>query len=150
MARTLAQLRSDMNAVAGVTFLSPNGEPESAVEIADLGNKVSLSVSGRYDFGGDETIGFGRVIWALNETTGVLSRQTWPVLNPALDTAKGPKVTMMTDVTALNVRRLINTSVWEAGRDRSIFGAATALPKALDISVTTNRWGAISTKVGYP
>jgi hypothetical protein len=48
------------------------------------------------------------------------------------------------------MRRLINTSVWETGRDRNIFGAASTLPKALDISLTTKRWGPISTKVGYP
>jgi type II secretion system protein J len=150
LARTLAQLRADMNAVVGVTFVAPSGETESAVEIEELGNEVALSISGRFDFGGDETIGLGRVIWRLDQSSGVLSRQVWPVLNPASQSAEEPEVTMMRDVTAITVRRLINTSVWETGRDRSIFGAASTLPKALDISVTSKHWGVVSTKVGYP
>jgi general secretion pathway protein J len=150
LARTLAQLRADMNAVTAINFATPSGENLSAVEIADLGNSVGLSVSGRFDFGGDETIGLGRVIWKLDQATGVLTRQSWPVLNPASASAQSPAVIMMADVVAINVRRLINTSVWEEGRDRSVFGAASTLPKALDISITTKRWGAISTKVGYP
>jgi general secretion pathway protein J len=150
LARTLAQMRADMNAVVGVTFTMPSGDVESAVEIADLGNAVALSVSGRFDFGGDETIGLGRVVWRLDQSSGTLSRQVWPVLNPASSFARGPEVVMMTGVSAITVRRLINTSVWETGRDRSIFGAASTLPKALDIVVTSNHWGAISTKVGFP
>jgi general secretion pathway protein J len=150
LARTLAQMRADMNAVVGVTFTLPSGDVESAIEISDLGNSVGLSVSGRFDFGGDETIGLGRVIWRLDPSSGVLTRQVWPVLNPASQSAKGPEVAMMTGVSAITLRRLINTSVWEIGRDRSIFGAASTLPKALDIAVTSKYWGVISTKVGYP
>lgn len=150
MTRTLALLRADMNAAIPVNFTKPDGTNVSAVDISDAGNSISLSVGGRLDFAGTQTTGMGRVTWRWDPNSAQLSRKMWPVLTPEAETAQSPAVIMMQDVVGLEVYRLINTSIWERGRDRTIFGAASTLPKALEIRLTTKRWGIISTKVAYP
>lgn len=93
LARALALLRHDLEAVAPVPLGEEAGAPLPAIRVDRTG--VALVRAGTGAQGG-----FGRVDWRLR-ADGVLTRQVWP--DPLASGLPGPEVALLTGVGALRL-----------------------------------------------
>ena len=148
--RTLTLLRSDLSAAVPLLFHSPGGRSHSAVEILPGGQGFSLSLSGRIDLPGTSLAGLGRVVWRFERGTGILSRSSWPVLIPADGSAQPPTVVMVRDIISMEVRTLNADLRWQTGPNPNFRGSQSALPRAIDVILTSAKLSRISTVVSYP
>ena len=145
MTLTLSLLRQDMKAVVPVAFIpSGGGAPRSAFVAAAGGTALELSVAGRPAFpGAEDGPREGRVTWRLDPATGQLTRQAWPVLQPASATRQEPAVVCLSGVSALQVRSYTPAAGWVDG-DGVPPGQqsySTTLPAAYEVWLTTRRFG---------
>ncbi len=135
LTRALTLLRRDMGAAFPATFHPPLSDPEPALLAIDGSGRFSLSITGNPRLPGDQGAGMARVIWRHDPVANTLTRQVWPVLNPARGTLAGPERVILSDVTSLSLTPLGN---WPERTEN-----AASLPEGFDIRLTSIRHGAL-------
>ncbi|GGA29435.1 type II secretion system protein GspJ [Neptunicoccus cionae] len=149
--RVLALLRSDLESAVPLEFHDVSGRIRSSFDIAQGSVEMAISVSGRHGLPGEQVTGLGRVIWRYDRGAGVLTRQSWPVLNPADRGSVGPQVVVGEGITGFEVRRLDGDGNWVSGPDPNLgAGSSSGLPRAVDVVIDTDAFGRINTLVAYP
>lgn len=147
----LSLLRSDLTDAVPLLFFSPGGQSSSAIEIAPSQDQIAMSVSGNFDLAGQSTAGFARVIWRFKSGSNQITRQVWPVLIPASSDLASPEVVISNDITGMSFRTLSAVSGWiSGGEPDASSGRSNALPRAIEITVETARFGRLNTLVSYP
>ncbi|WP_415918929.1 type II secretion system protein GspJ [Tateyamaria sp. SN6-1] len=131
LAQPVARLRNDLSALVPVVFFGPDdASPQSALWQSGDGARLALSLGGQVGIGRTGGVRPGdmhRVIWHLDAATGTLTRQRWDSLTPDSAAQRGPEVTVMTDVRALEVRSYWPRQGWQAGVVATQLTAASAI-----------------------
>ena len=139
--RTLALLRRDLVAGLPAAFLPPAGSAEPALLAVPGTHRLDLSLGGQPRLPDSPEAGLARVIWRLDVTTGVLTRQIWPLLAPAEPGTLGPEVPMLAGVRSLDLRVTDDGTSWRDGHIPSADRAPTQLPKGLEVIIGTDLYG---------
>jgi len=143
-------MRSDLQAGVPLLFHASDGAAQSAFDISPNQNSFAISVSGKQDLPGEFTAGLGRVTWHLDPASGNLTRQSWPVLNPADSGVASPKVVVATKISRLSFRILSPERIWIAGKNMIAGNVSSTLPKAVEVSLSTQTHGVVRLLVSYP
>lgn len=135
LSRALVLLRRDLGAALPATFHPPLSGPEPALLAISGAGRFSLSISGHPRLPGDDGAGMARVIWRHDPVASTLTRQVWPVLNPARGTLLAPERVVLSNITGLSLTPLGD---W-AERDDN----AASLPEGFEVRLTSARHGAL-------
>ncbi|MBV1863491.1 MAG: prepilin-type N-terminal cleavage/methylation domain-containing protein [Rhodobacteraceae bacterium] len=146
----LSLLRADLQAAVPLVFHTPGGLDHSALEIAPGGQRLALSLSGQMDLPGVSLAGLGRAIWRFDPARGQLTRASWPVLIPATQAALSPEVVLARGIIGFEIRTMTPEFRWITGPDPNLGGTGSALPRAVEVTLTSVEFGRISTLVSYP
>ncbi len=155
----LALLRADMDSIVPIVFTAPGARAVSALQVTP--DQMAFSIGGQFDMAPVAGLGLHRVVWRVDSRAGALTRQIWPVLSPAEDTALAPEVTVLDGVSALSVRSLWPTAGWVRGAlnptpvahsgpaqdgDRGPItneSYSDQLPAAFEVTIDTDHFGRI-------
>lgn len=135
LSRALTLLRRDFAAALPATFHPPLSDPEPAFLAADGSGRIALSITGHPQLPGEVGAGMARVIWRHDPVARTLTRQVWPVLNPARGTLLGPERVVLAQITGLSVSPMGD---WPMRTED-----AASLPAGFDIRLTSARHGAL-------
>ncbi|PIE15617.1 MAG: hypothetical protein CSA68_06235 [Rhodobacterales bacterium] len=156
LTKTLSLLRADLKAAVARGFVPPSGPPQGAFmdltsgPKARIGKQIAFSVGGQPVLPDQQLAGLSRVIWQLDDKTGQLSRQVWPVLTPQNDQARSPRVVMLQGVTDLKMRALVEGETgWISGYGTTQEHPGTRLPAAVEVQLETAQFGPLRLVVGY-
>lgn len=141
--RTLTLMRRDLAAALPIPFHAPGGRPESVLAVAWPGPRLGISVGGRAGPATPDFTGFHRVEWIFDDSENRLLRRVWPVLQPASDRERGPAVPMLNGVSGFDVRTFDRDSGWRSWRDVPPDRISTRLPDAVEVTVSTDRFGKV-------
>lgn len=133
--RALTFLRRDFEAALPATFHPPLAEAQPAFLAADGSGRVALSIAGHPRLNEGDGAGTARVVWRHDPVARTLTRQVWPVLNPARSTLAGPERVILSDISALSVAPL---GAWPEREENP-----ASLPAGFDIRLTSGRYGAL-------
>lgn len=141
----LALLRQDLKAAVGLPFYAPGGRAEPALDAPARVAQFSLSIGG---MGLDGTVpsGQGRVTWRLDQATGQVLRQLWPVLSPADRQVAGAEMPVFSGIRSLELQGFIADTGWTVGFPKPNIGALT-LPDALRVRLVHDRLDTLETLV---
>lgn len=153
LARGLVLLRSDLKAAADLPFWPPDA-PEPEPPLLDLSaeaGRFALSTEARAVLPGTQAAGTERVIWRHDRQGERLMRTAWPVLRPASDAARAPETVIFEDVAGLRLRSYAGPEEgWVGGWGRDPELARPGLPRAVEVIVTSGRYGALRVLVALP
>lgn len=116
LALGLTMMRADMAAVVPIGFTTPGGEARSVVAAQTDGNlvEISMTIAGQPAQDDPRPVGFHRVVWRWDSTTGELRRAYWPRLAPTpRDTPQGD-VMLFRDVRTLNMQLFVQGQGWQS------------------------------------
>lgn len=112
----LTLLRNDLSAMMPLAFHPPgSSRPQSALVLSPDGTRLGFSIGGQPDLAPLQTRGLHRVEWRVDSARGALTRQVWPVLQPASPTARQPEVTVLQGVRGISLRSHWPDQGWRAG-----------------------------------
>lgn len=137
----LTLLRRDMAAAVPVLFHTPAGLPVAALEMADPGPRLGLSLAGQAGPETPDFTGFHRVEWRYDSRARTLTRQAWPVLHPARESQRGPAVAMLEGVTGFGLRFHDGETGWQDWSALPPGALSDRLPDALEVTLSTERHG---------
>jgi len=153
LARGLTLLRRDLKAADDAAFWPPEApEPQPALlDQSAAEGWFALTTAGRASLPDRQTAGRARVIWRHDREAERLTRQVWPVLRPASDTALWPEITVLDRVAGLRLRAYAGREDgWIAGWGQPDQALRPALPKALEVEIESLRHGLLRVMVAYP
>jgi general secretion pathway protein J len=153
LARALVLLRSDLKAAADLPFWPPDAlEPEPPLlDLSAEEGRFALSTEARAVLPGAQSAGTERVIWRLDRQGGRLLRSSWPVLNPASGAARTRETVILEEVAGLRMRAYAGPEEgWIGGWGQSPDVLQSDLPRAMEIVVQSERYGALRVLVAMP
>ncbi|MEL7252752.1 MAG: type II secretion system protein GspJ [Pseudomonadota bacterium] len=159
----LALLRNDLTAIVPMLFYPPQGAPISGVWQSADGRVIGLALAGQPTVQPKDT-NRHYTEWRFDAEAGVLTRRYWPTLLPASADQVTPEMTVLADVTGIDLRSYWPGPGWTDGhfppvgsvlsspqQQEDADSAATAppatyfsaLPSAIEITIKTDTWGDI-------
>ncbi|MEL7012343.1 MAG: type II secretion system protein GspJ [Pseudomonadota bacterium] len=151
--RAMALLRHDLNHASPKPFQTPIGDIEAAYLPGPDSFALSLGGLPRLPTTpGDsaqtptQDAGFQRVIWRHDQTTGTLTRQTWPVLNPRDPAQIGPEDVVLTGVRGLTLTPGPEETANTNGSESDVAANtrdATGLPGQIVVEIETSQTGTL-------
>lgn len=135
LTRALVLMRRDFQAAVPIVFRPPLAEAEPALLAPEGAGRVAISIGGHPRLSGATGAGLARVIWRYDPVAETLTRQVWPVLDPARGDLVEPERIMLNGVTGLVLAPL---GAWPGRADDP-----SSLPQGFDLTVTTTRHGAL-------
>jgi len=140
----LTLLRQDLSAAVPILFYTPGGRPASALDITPPGPRLSLSVAGQAGAATPDFTGFHRVEWQFDPANARLMRRVWPALQPAARSQVAPAVEMLTGVRGFELRLYRGEAGWQSWRDLPPGQIDGRLPDAIEVTLATDRFGALT------
>ena len=158
----VALIRADLSALVPMLFYAPGARPQSAVDYAQGGAQLGLSLAGQSDLSLRAGATYRRAEWRFDAPTGRLSRRQWPALYPATAGDVLPEVVVLDDLRGWSLRSYWPRSGWMSGQgggtvelapsEGDVDGAptvvtldySTTLPLAVEITLETARHGTIT------
>lgn len=135
LTRALALMRRDFQAAVPIIFRPPLAGAEPALLAPAGTGRIAVSMVGHPRLPGTSGAGLARVIWRHDPVANTLTRQVWPVLDPARGDLVEPERIMLSGVTGLIFAPL---GAWPGREDDP-----SSLPQGFDLTVTTTRHGAL-------
>ncbi|KPQ07440.1 MAG: type 2a secretion system protein GspJ [Rhodobacteraceae bacterium HLUCCA12] len=135
LARALVMLRRDFDAAVPIAFHPPQSDPEPALAPQPEAGRVALSIGGHPQLPGEPGAGLARVIWRHDPVERTLTRQVWPVLNPARGDLIGPERVILDGIAGLEFEP---RGEWPE-REQNL----SSLPEGFEVSIATDRYGTL-------
>ena len=136
---TLTLLRQDLQAALPMPFEPSYGPPEAAFDAPGGESRFALSISGHPRLPEEAGVGFARVSWNLDPTSGALTRRITPVLHPRTTGMDGSEHVLLTGVTAFSIEAI--------GENVTSTGDLDDLPGGFDVRLVTERHGPLTIRV---
>jgi len=154
LSRGLVLLRADLKAAADLRFWPPGAvEPEPPLlDLSAEEGRFALSTEARAVLPAEQAAGTERVIWHHDRRGERLLRIVWPVLRPASDAARSPETEIFEDVAGLRLRAYAGPEEgWIGGwGQQDAEEARPGLPRAVEVIVASERYGALRVMVALP
>ena len=135
LTRALTLIRRDFRSAIPMAFHPPQAEVEPALLAPAGSGRVAVSMSGHPRLPGAPGAGMARVQWRHDRVAGTLTRQVWPVLDPARGDLIEAERVMLSGVTGLDFAPL---GEWPA-RDSD----PATLPEGFELTLTTAAYGTL-------
>ena len=153
LARGLTLLRADLKSAADLDFWPPAAfapEPAFLDRSAEVG-EFALSTEAHAVLPEAQTAGTERVIWRHDRRGERLLRIAWPVLHPASKAARAPEMVIFEGVVGLRLRAYaVPEEGWVGGWGQDADLARLGLPRAVEVIVQSERYGALRVIVALP
>lgn len=150
LSTALSLLRADLRAGVPLIFHAPDGTQASAWSIDPNGQGFALTVSGQRNLDAPGGPSIGWVVWRYDPGPGHLTRATWATSFPANPSAQTPAVVVAKGIAGIELRSFHFGRGWITGPDPVFTGPSSSLPQAIEVVVTTDQLGRVSTLVGNP
>jgi len=153
LSRGLVLLRADLKAAANLPFWPPEAvEPEPPLlDLTAEEGRFALSTEARAVLPGAQAAGTERVIWRHDRRGERLLRIAWPVLHPASKAARAPEMVIFEGVVGLRLRAYaVPEEGWVGGWGQDADLARLGLPRAVEVIVQSERYGALRVIVALP
>jgi general secretion pathway protein J len=153
LARGLVLLRADLKAAADLPFWPPEAvEPEPPLlDLSAEEGRFALSTEARAVLPGTQAAGTERVIWRHDRRGERLLRTAWPVLRPASEAARAAETVIFEGVAGLRLRAYAGPEEgWIGGWGQAPEAAQADLPRAVEIILQSERYGALRVLVALP
>ena len=153
LSRGLVLLRADLKAAADLPFWPPEaiGPEPPLLDLSAEEGRFALSTEARAVLPGRQAAGTERVIWRHDRRGERLLRTAWPVLNPASEAARAPETVIFEDIAGLRLRAYLGPEDgWIGGWGQDTALARPGLPRAVEVIVESERYGALRVLVALP
>lgn len=163
LTRAVALMRNDLTSILPMLFYPPQSAPISAVWQSEDDRQIGFSIGGQPSINPRSTDRH-YAEWRFDAEDGTLHRRHWPTLLPVNANQVTNEATVLTNVLGLELRTYWEGTGWTDGHFQPITTLSSSvtqedadeaassgppatyysvLPLALEITIRTEKWGAI-------